>query len=240
MELPELTFKNLVVGGAALVVSSVISGYFFSIGADLWQVTKEQNVPSSISPFWYVSVPLAGVGIVLLILAVLRKPLTKAQPKPPQHLPSAIDGEWYQNKIKEQLLEIRTKLDETNDPKDIYFSMWNEKVYQKGKKGWVGNAYDAIELFSSCLNERNTFLRAALEKYGYESTSPMIRPDFIKLNRECIIAYNDLSAIGFLPRGSTPQIEVTLAKVESEQFKEFQVKLSDGREPLPAYAFYYS
>lgn len=186
---------------------------------------KEKSASFWVLPPGYKGSP--GVSTVIEV---------KPQPEQPQNLPSTIDEVWYQNKVKEELLEIRVKLDETNDPKDIYFSIWNEKVYQARKKGWIGNQtnYNAIEFFSSCLNERNTFLRHALENYGYESTSPIIKSDFLKLNGECIRAYSELITIRFLPKGLAPQIEVTLVKAESEIFKEFQVRLKNGIERVPA------
>ena len=51
------------------MISSFISGYFFSIGATLWQFTTEDklNLPS---PFWLVSVPLGIIGVLLLIYGI--------------------------------------------------------------------------------------------------------------------------------------------------------------------------
>jgi hypothetical protein len=80
MDMPELSFKNLIMAGVVLMVSSVISGYFFSIGSDLWEITKTQNAPfPAVQPFWYVSVPLGIIGIVLLVLAIMKRKEPESQ-----------------------------------------------------------------------------------------------------------------------------------------------------------------
>lgn len=69
-------------------MTSIITGYFFSIGADLWQVTKAQQIsPLPISPFWYVSVPLGFIGLALLLLATFRQ---QKDPKSELGLPPPI------------------------------------------------------------------------------------------------------------------------------------------------------
>jgi len=71
--MPKLSFKKLVLTGIVFVVGAIASGYFYGVGQELWQITSgQQFMPSFNSPFWFVSVPLGIVGVILLILAVSR------------------------------------------------------------------------------------------------------------------------------------------------------------------------
>jgi hypothetical protein len=71
--MPEISFRALIIGGFVLIVSSVASGYFFSIGADLWQITRPQlNEANLQTLFWLISVPIGVIGTVLLILALMK------------------------------------------------------------------------------------------------------------------------------------------------------------------------
>jgi len=78
----ELSRKNVLLAGITLIVSSLISGYFFSIGAELWQLTKGPlniPVPNLGTPFWYVSVPIGMVALGVLGYAAY---MSSRTPKP--------------------------------------------------------------------------------------------------------------------------------------------------------------
>jgi hypothetical protein len=74
----KLSLKTILVAGIGLVTSSLISGYFFSIGATLWELTTQGKLDFG-SPFWLVSVPLGIIGILLLIYGIY---LGKHKPTP--------------------------------------------------------------------------------------------------------------------------------------------------------------
>jgi len=70
----EATPKALAIAAMLFVVGAMFSGYLFSIGADLWELTKQSlslTLPNATTLFWIVSVPLGVVGIILALLAVL-------------------------------------------------------------------------------------------------------------------------------------------------------------------------
>jgi hypothetical protein len=71
----EATPKALAIAAILFVVGAMSSGYLFSIGADLWELTKQPlslTLQNTATFFWIVSVPLGVVGIALALLAVLR------------------------------------------------------------------------------------------------------------------------------------------------------------------------
>lgn len=86
-----------------MVISSVISGYFFSIGADLWAVTKEQTSPLPFGNlFWFVSVPIGIVGIVLLAYAIW---YSKHKPKPLLYVGAKLkEGDYTISRSKDEAL----------------------------------------------------------------------------------------------------------------------------------------
>jgi hypothetical protein len=70
----EATPKALAVTAILFVVGAMSSGYLFSIGADLWELTMQSlslTLPNAATLFWVVSVPLGIIGIVLAALAIL-------------------------------------------------------------------------------------------------------------------------------------------------------------------------
>lgn len=72
----QLTLRKILLGAISTIMGALITGYFFSIGEDLWQRTKEGApiLPNLWNPFWFISVPLAIIGILLLAYDVyLRK-----------------------------------------------------------------------------------------------------------------------------------------------------------------------
>lgn len=64
----KLSFKTILLVG--LVVTSFLSGYFYSMGEDFWKLTKEAPL---MNPFWFVSVPIGVLGIILIIYGLKRK-----------------------------------------------------------------------------------------------------------------------------------------------------------------------
>lgn len=69
------TLRKLLLAALSAIIGAVVTGYFFAVGEDLWQGTKEgmPTLPNLWNPFWFVSVPLAIIGILLLIYDVLGK-----------------------------------------------------------------------------------------------------------------------------------------------------------------------
>jgi len=76
----ELTPKALGLSAIGCVITALVSGYVFSIGADLWQLTKQSLGLSTVSTlFWGVSVPLGVLGIVLAVFAIMKSRHKPAQ-----------------------------------------------------------------------------------------------------------------------------------------------------------------
>jgi hypothetical protein len=201
----------------------------------LWSMILGLPFPSGESAFWgYLGLVLIAVASVVIGSDIVAK--FKSHRKHPIRL----DGLRYQNKVREELRQMRVELADISNPRDIYFSSWNEKIYQDQKEQLIGNDedYKAIELLSSALNERNRILKKILARYGFELAAPDLKADFLDMNEECVRAYDVLFATQFFPRNLVPQIVVVPAEDDSKIFKEFQIRCRDGIEHVQAQMYF--
>lgn len=214
MELPQLTFKNLIIGGAALIVSSIITGYFFSIGADLWQITKQQNFPTSVSPFWYLSVPLGIVGIALVVLAIIRKPSPdKTKPELTKHpsLDFISKRIGLYARLGKDLPRMRREIDQTKQPIDILFPSWNETVEFEQRDALIGDEdiRKAMEAFSTAVNQRNRRRKKLIELgWDFQITPADQDQEFRERTDACIDAYEKIRELS----KSKPQLVLQVSE----------------------------
>ncbi len=115
----QLTLRNILLAAASTIIGGLITGYFFSIGADLWERTKEgaPTLPNLWNPFWYISVPLFIIGLFLLTYDIyLRKRKSTSQVEKVTVLPSSQKGQSWFSKFrvppikKEKRIEVWTFL----------------------------------------------------------------------------------------------------------------------------------
>jgi len=128
----QISLKALLSIGLGLVITSMISGYFFSIGADLWQITKGKvDFSSPGTLFWVVSVPLGIAGLILLTYSIwlIRKQQVVSEVKAPSILALlkfkiASTTDWFEIGVKDSRLVSIKEYEETKgtmkppDPKE--------------------------------------------------------------------------------------------------------------------------
>ncbi len=158
--------------------------------------------------------------------------LINEEPKVAQ--PLAPEQFRYRGQVRTDLLRIIEELYVVSSPKRISFPSWNETTDHDLKRQNIGNKrdYDVIEVFSTCLNQRNNYVNDRIIR-GVEDA------EFRRLNNECIMNWEMVGIFLYQDEPARketeiPKITVARADIDSARLKEFQVQLKDGVEPFPA------
>ena len=109
----KLSVGTVLIGAVIAIFGAFISGYFFSMGADFWNLTKGVQTVNPL--FWYITVPLGliGIGLCAYALHLMRKSKTISLVSKPDLL--ARSGGTEEEKKRAFKLALRKEIQELVD-----------------------------------------------------------------------------------------------------------------------------
>jgi len=190
--------KQILISGIGLAIVSFISGYFSSMGTDLWKLTKEGQIDLSslMNPFWLISVPMGIISIILLAFGIYIERQNRSKDKEEIYKPLRQDVEKLVDSVKD-FKSYEKPLTFWKDMEGrISFSFYSklEDIFEKRFKeysNWLKASQEFIRykiyfLVNNYLNklqkEYEDLGVGSFENHLYESLSmPVIRGDALSI-----------------------------------------------------------
>lgn len=151
------------------MLASIFSGYFYGMGSDLWQLTKTRfDFSFFLNPFWYVSVPIGIVGIMLLIWGIALFKNDKLN---------------FRSGVVHEILGIMQNISTRQNYFDVSYSHWASRT-GKSKENLLGHEdYGLLKDLYDRFQERNDYFRPR-QSFSW--------PEMEGLNRSCIDAFSNV------------------------------------------------